>query len=621
MSSVALGRSPEVRVPVTSVILDRMRLIAAAAVVVHATCILLSASAAYGQTAANVAVVINEQSPASVTIGEHYVQRRGIPPENVIKVALEPSEQMSRARYAAGLEAPIARALTRGNLQDRILYIVLTKGIPLRIAGTSGPKGTASSVDSELTLLYRRMTGKPVAPSGPVENPYYVGESAAAAAVPFSHKDHDIYLVTRLDAFTTDEAIALIDRGMATEAGGAVVFDQRVDARSVIADRWMSEAVEAIKAKAGETPVVLEGAADPTSAGQTLGYFSWGAADPALRESSVEFPFVAGSIAATLGGRDAGTFEPKPGAPEPISGRLVRAGASGVGGNVAEPYLQSSFRPQILFTSYLAGLPLAEAFYRALPHVGWQSVVIGDPLTRPFGRPASRADLDPPIDAATGAPAYFAARRLESLRIDFSGVPIEALQHVVASETHQARDDRRRAIESLTRATALAPDSSAIHLRLALLHEEAGNSALAIKGYRRVVELQPRSAVALNNLAYALATRAGDLDEALEVGRKAFALAPQDGTVVDTLGWIEHLRGNKDEAARLLRMAAQRVPNQPEVRLHAAFALAEIGAVPEAQKHLDAALKLDPSVSERDDVKKLIERLRQLPGISRPQSN
>ena len=40
------------------------------------------------------------------------------------------------------------------------------KGIPLRIRGTGGLNGTVASVDSELTLLYRKLLGVSVAPVG-----------------------------------------------------------------------------------------------------------------------------------------------------------------------------------------------------------------------------------------------------------------------------------------------------------------------------------------------------------------------------------------------------------------------------------------------------------------------
>ena len=62
-------------------------------------------------------------------------------------------------QYERQIERPIAEWITSHAAQDRILYIVLIKGVPLRIAGTPGRQGTVASVDSELTLLYRRLVG------------------------------------------------------------------------------------------------------------------------------------------------------------------------------------------------------------------------------------------------------------------------------------------------------------------------------------------------------------------------------------------------------------------------------------------------------------------------------
>ena len=46
----------------------------------------VSASPAFAQTAENVMVVVNEASPESVRIGEYYVAKRNIPPENVTRL-------------------------------------------------------------------------------------------------------------------------------------------------------------------------------------------------------------------------------------------------------------------------------------------------------------------------------------------------------------------------------------------------------------------------------------------------------------------------------------------------------------------------------------------------------
>ena len=68
-------------------------------------------------------------------------------------------EVEARAQYHELIEDPIAARISVTVHEDCIFYIVLTKGIPLRISGSAGRGGTAASVDSELTLLYRKLVG------------------------------------------------------------------------------------------------------------------------------------------------------------------------------------------------------------------------------------------------------------------------------------------------------------------------------------------------------------------------------------------------------------------------------------------------------------------------------
>ena len=54
---------------------------------------------ALAQTPANVMVVINDASPESVRIGEYYVAKRRIPPENVVRLKMAVADEMDRAAY------------------------------------------------------------------------------------------------------------------------------------------------------------------------------------------------------------------------------------------------------------------------------------------------------------------------------------------------------------------------------------------------------------------------------------------------------------------------------------------------------------------------------------------
>ncbi|MGQ0732813.1 MAG: TIGR03790 family protein [Acidobacteriota bacterium] len=585
-------------------------------------------AAAHAQTGENVAIVINEASEVSVRVGEYYAKVRGLPVENVIRVRTSTDETIERGAYLRTIETAIAGKLAGGQLQDRVLYIVLSKGIPLRIAGTTGQEGTGSSVDSELTLLYRRLVGETVLTRGRVSNPYYLGDRDLATARPFTHREHDIYLVSRLDGFTEEDAIALIDRAGEPSSEGRVVLDQRGGLTNSLGDRWLAEASKRLSQAGHADRVLLEPTGTPVRAvTPVLGYYSWGSIDPQNRVRSYGMGFAPGAIAATFGSVDARTLREPPvswlptgnmanratwfeGSPHSLIGDLVREGVTGVAGHVSEPYFQSVIRPEVLFSAYLAGHNLIESFYLAMPDLSWQAVVIGDPLCAPFPRMAPEsASLVPALDAETDLPAFFAKRRMAQVaKVNRSLTPVAVAKWVRATGLRE-RGDIAGALAALAEAVELAPLEAGPGLDLGILLQQAGEVDKAIAQYERVVEMQPRNYIALNNLAYAMAVNRGQATEALTLARRAATLSPATGTVLDTLAWIEHLLGDDLTAAKRLAEAIRRDPEHPEIRLHAAIVYAALGARAQAETELKEALQLNPALAEDPQVKQLQLRL------------
>ncbi len=78
---------------------------------------------------------------------------------------------------------------------------------------------------------------------------------------------------------------------------------------------------------------------------------------------------------------------------------------------------------------------------------------------------------------------------------------------------------------------------------------------------RRVIEIKPDNAHAHNALGYSLGDRKLRLPEARQLVQRALELSPGDPFITDSLGWIEFRMGNRDEAARLLRMAYSARPD------------------------------------------------------------
>jgi uncharacterized protein (TIGR03790 family) len=356
-------------------------------------------------------------------VGEHYRQRRNIPVSHVCGIRTLDAEEINRVIFEDEVQRPILKCLANGRIQDRILYIVLTKGVPLKIKGTANDH---SSVDSELTLLYQDLAGVPRVLRGTIPNPYYAANKAGQF-VRFSHRSFPIYLVTRLDGYDLKDVRALIDRSLALSPTGRFVLDLSRDDNTV-GNNWLREAAQRLKqAGVPESRIRLE-TSEAFLSGEkdVMGYAGWGSNDRANHSRFLNHTWVNGALAVEFVSTNARTFERPPknwnigqwsdppetffaGSPQSLIADFIREGVTGTAGYVYEPYLGASVQPQILFPGYVSGLNLAESFYAAIPHLSWQTVVVGDPLTAPFpGTPLLEADADPSRDSATGLPVFFA---------------------------------------------------------------------------------------------------------------------------------------------------------------------------------------------------------------------
>ncbi len=573
------------------------------------------------QTAENVLLVLNEASPISMDIGLYYAQKRGISQSNLLRIKMVTQEEISRKDFERQINAPIANWLQQNFAQDRILYIVLTKGIPIRVAGTSGTHGTVASVDSELTLLYRKMVGGQDIPvAGTVKNPYFLGDAPIAQAKQFSHATHDIYLVSRLDGYNSADVRALIDRGSAPSKDGKILLDARGEPGTK-GDIWLRQAANLLNGMGFSGRVILDTSAKVlTGIKQVLGYYSWGSNDPAIRIRHFGFEFVPGALAGMFVSSDGRTFQESEwkigdsGYPQSLAADLIHDGVTGIAAHVAEPFLEATIRPDILFPSYLSGFNLIESYYLSMPYLSWQTIVVGDPLCAPF-RTASLApkEIDKGIDPETELPVDFGQRRFIAVSLAAykkAGIHPDTIKFILRSEARLAKKDQAGACKALEEAIARDDRLPLQQLQLAGLYEAAGEYDKSIDRYRQLQKLAPNNALVLNNLAYALAVRKHDLQEALPLAERAHLLANKEPNITDTLGWVYHLAGQDEKAVKLLEEATRLEGASAEVHLHMAIVSAAIGNTLAAGVSLSRALEIDPKLEQREEVKELRAKLK-----------
>jgi tetratricopeptide (TPR) repeat protein len=128
----------------------------------------------------------------------------------------------------------------------------------------------------------------------------------------------------------------------------------------------------------------------------------------------------------------------------------------------------------------------------------------------------------------------------------------------------------------------------------------------AIGTYQRVLDQTPREPVALNNLAW-LHYETGNPAKALELGRRAYEVAPERPEIADTYAWILVEHGDVQQGLGLLARIAD-AKAAPEIRLHYAQALARGGKTAQATE-LARVLAASPVVAVRAPARALLASL------------
>jgi uncharacterized protein (TIGR03790 family) len=355
--------------------------------------LLATLPALHAQTGQQVLLVVNRSDAVSRQVGDYYRSRRSVPLMNVCALQSRAGEEITWETYVVQIERPIAACLEKNGLRERILYIALTMGVPLKIQG-GGSRMSAeyASVDSELTLLYGKMKGAAFVHRGVVPNPFFMQRDA-----PFRHPQFPIYLVTRLAAYDLAGVKAMIDRSLAARNRGKFVLD--LNAPDGDGNRWLETAAMLLpreRVVVDATAKVLYGQKD------VIGYASWGSNDGNRKRRWLGFEWLPGAIATEFVSTNARTLKRPPedwnlttyedrrhffaGSPQSLTADLIQDGATGASGNTYEPLLTGCVRPDYLLPAYYQGRNLAESYYLALPFLSWQGVVLGDPLCS-LGKP------------------------------------------------------------------------------------------------------------------------------------------------------------------------------------------------------------------------------------------
>lgn len=110
----------------------------------------------------------------------------------------------------------------------------------------------------------------------------------------------------------------------------------------------------------------------------------------------------------------------------------------------------------------------------------------------------------------------------------------------------------------------------------------------------KALEFNPEQPYLLNYLGYSWVERGVNLDQALKLIEKAVKLRPEDGYIVDSMGWVLYMLGSYDGAVTNLERAAELKPQDPVINDHLGDAYWQVGRQMEARFQWRRALALKP---------------------------
>ena len=362
-----------------------------------------AAVSAWGLSPSEVAVVVNDSSPESVEIGRAYSSRRGV--ECVLHISTEPKETIIRPVYDREIRDSLVEQLREIDEGRRPRCLVTTKGVPLRI---TDELVRAASVDSELAMIPVILRGGSYPILEQRANPFFISPRVLA------ERPAPALMVCRLTGYTVADALALVERAESAVGEGLFVVDMTAF-RRLAGNVWMAEAVRRLR-EAGAEVTYNSGPTFILRKESVIGYAGWGSNEASCPERTPLFSWNPGALAAVFVSSTGRTFVEPPadwevgswsddpdsfhaGTPQWLLGDLIREGVSGASGYVFEPYLRHTVHPEELFSAYLDGASLAEAFAVATPVLSWMTVVVGDPLCAPF---ADGAEEEAPDGGSVG---------------------------------------------------------------------------------------------------------------------------------------------------------------------------------------------------------------------------
>ena len=388
-----------------------------------------------GGSGLNVIVIVNQNSPDSVQLGNDYCEKRGVPPQNLFRMTgwTGGSVSWTRQQCEAILRDPLLSMLAAAGLTNQAQYVLMSMDIPYSVVDND----SANSTTAFLFYGFKTNSAVPAGVPTTCSLPDFSSNSFAFFEAPFDQaKPNTASTNSFLSLMLTDNSLAqaqaILLRGIAADSSfpTQTVYLQKTSDRDRSVRFFTFDNAIFDSRIRGDSSVVR-------ISSNFIGFENIRGLSTGFQNLSLlSDAFIPGAFGDSLTSYAGALFVPNP---QTTLLEFLHAGAAASYGTVAEPcaYLQK-FPDPLAYFYQTRGFNLAESYYLSILNP-FQGLLVGEPLCAPFARPA-QADWSgltngTPLSGAVSLPtaAFFSTSSsvlLDQVDLFLDGAFVKTLTNV-----------------------------------------------------------------------------------------------------------------------------------------------------------------------------------------------
>jgi len=356
-----------------------------------------------GESGLNVIVIVNQNSTNSLQLGNDYCERRGVPPQNLLRMTGWTGGSISwqQSDFESYLLNPLLAMVSSNGPANQAEIVLLSMDIPYTVFNGQSGNSTTSALFYGFKTNTTPPPGAPDTCSLPDDstNSYSFSELPFALAEPETASTN-AFLALMLTDTNLAQAQSTLEQGAAGDSTfppETVYLEKTSDPVRNVRFILFDNAIQECRAR-GDNAVTR------TNSNSTALTGALGLENGLTVFSVPANTFVPGAIADDLTSFGGEIFNPTG---ETTLLVFLEAGASGSYGTVVEPcnYTYKFPDPMVYFYQN-RGFCLAEAYYQSLCNP-FQGLIVGEPLSAPFARPGSAVWNSPAAGSVLSGSAAF----------------------------------------------------------------------------------------------------------------------------------------------------------------------------------------------------------------------